>query len=315
MHKVLKKLGLSLLVTFFVTTAAQAGVVEIENGDFISGDYLNWQLSETGAPTHGTWGVVDHGSSIEYASDLYDYHHEVPVTQTSYVLRVDYVDTDGTLLGFPIQTTDAMGSMSIFLNNRFESGVMVREVAVPPDATKLSWDMFYHLFDAKQVNPNLENGFAINQCIRIALCDNLTGCVDLFVTVTGEPDIPDSPFVVTPTQNFTGTIPENFKGQPANLVVEVKSEASHMIAGFDNFKITTEEIIEAPPLPILSPGWGNGAKKGWDEGAALPPGLVKRTEKMLEKNKSALPPGLVKKLEQELEKGKATAPGQMKKKK
>lgn len=326
MRKTLITMLFGGLVTLFVTAGASAQ--ELTNGDF-SGDYGSWNLTETNpvtcsytgcsncfGPDWGTWGIVDGGSKVFYYGEELDHLDGQVFTQENVVLGLyfDYVTYEN--LGMPVGTVDN-GKMALFLHNGCETHTMSQDFTLPENASIISWDMFYQQLDWTQWDPTHPNGFASNQYLRIVLVDmdNVCANEELFLTVTGEPDMEDS-LLEFPLTTLQKPLPACFVETPqknVRVVVELKTEAEWIVAGFDNFEIIIEQIVTPPDVEVpqdvsLAPGWSKKPKKGWD--GPLPPGLQKRKDKMIEKGKAPLPPGLTK---DKSNKGKAAAPGQQKK--
>ena len=239
MCKIGSRLVQGLVISIFLVGIAQAA--PLANGSFETGDYSGWTLWESGSPSWGTWGIAKNGDTIQKYQKVYDFCNKVEVKETSSGLPRTYQASDGEFVALQLQTMN-------------ESHRMYQDVALPANATALSWDMFYD---------NKHNTFEKYQQLAVTIRDLSDNILEtLFLTDAGSP-------LSVPMSHFSFDI-SSYAGQTVRIDVSLNTYRNFLDAGFDSFQVS----VANNPAP---PGWSKttGKKVGWEDGD-LPPGLSKQ---------------------------------------
>jgi PKD repeat protein len=195
--------------------AIAGGANPIVNGSFETGNYTGWNLLEWTVPSpaypyNGTFGIAANGETINYDDSTWDFHDEVYVTQESPGLPITYNATDGSYLAY-------------MLTNYGEVLRMYQDITLSPDATTLTWDMWY---------TNHPGSFdPEDQFLAVCLRDTDDNIIEtLFKTAEGID--PDS----IPMTSFSRDI-SGYAGTTVRLDIESAQIYGCLDAAFDNFAI------------------------------------------------------------------------------
>ena len=257
-------LAVAVLVLSFASTlpVSANGASTIINGSFETGDYSGWTLVEDNEfPDEGTWGIAQDGDVVSYNDSTWDFCDEVWVNQYSDGLPITYYSTDGNYLAYQLQN---------FVGNHR----MYQDVALGPDAARLTWDMWYTNW-AGEFYPG-EQYLAVN--VRDPSDDSIIET--LFITTEGVD--PES----IPMTAFSRDI-SAYAGTTVRLDIEMNVQAYYLDAAFDNFAIggavtgprlfmvdgnnntiyeldpSTGAVLNAIPTPTGTDGGGDGLAYGY----------------------------------------------------